>query len=134
VAKRRGRASVPEWKRQGFRSGLEFEVYKKAKKEGYELKPFYECRKLKWIAKEKTYVPDFVLPNDIVIEVKGRFTREDRAKHLCIKEQHPELEVRFVFGKDERIVKGSSTYYSDWCESKGFKYAFGKIPKDWLKE
>ena len=29
----------------------------------------------------RTYTPDFVLPNGIVVETKGRFTLEDRKKH-----------------------------------------------------
>jgi hypothetical protein len=39
--------------------------------------------------KARNYTPDFVLPNGIVIESKGLFTQEDRAKMVWVKDQHP---------------------------------------------
>ena len=81
------------------------------------------------------YTIDFLLPNGIVIETKGRFTVEDRKKHLLIKEQYPELDLRFVFSNPKgKINKKSKTTYADWCEKHGFRYAKGLIPKAWLKE
>lgn len=82
-----------------------------------------------------TYTPDFVLPNGIVIETKGVWDAEDRKKHLLIKEQHPELDIRFVFTRSKTpIYKGSKTTYASFCEKYGFKYADKKIPDEWLKE
>ena len=58
----------------------------------------YECMKVEWEdLAYRTYTPDFLLPNGIIIETKGRFTPEDRRKHLLIKKQHPDLDIRFVF-------------------------------------
>ena len=66
---------------------------------------------------------------------KGFFTVEDRRKHICIKKQHPKLDIRFVFTSSKRkIKKGSKTSYGDWCEKNKFLYHDRVIPEPWLKE
>ncbi len=49
-----------------------------------------------WIESKK-YLPDFILPSGIILEVKGRFTLDDRKKHLFLRQSNPDLDVRFVF-------------------------------------
>jgi len=109
----------------------------------------YETITIPYIQPEmkRKYTPDFILPNGIMIEVKGKFTREDRKKHLWIKEQHPELDIRFLFQAcDNKIHKDSDTTYASWCDKYGFKcvglkgkqinnvkYLIGDIPSSWLK-
>lgn len=86
-------------------------------------------------AKSRTYTPDFVLPNGIVIETKGMFTVEDRQKHVWVKEQHPNLDIRFVFSNaNGKLRKGSPTTYSDWAANNGFQWAHKQIPNSWLTE
>lgn len=81
------------------------------------------------------YTRDFRLPNGIVVETKGRFLTADRQKHLLIKEQHPDLDLRFVFSRStERISKTSKTTYADWCRKHGFKFADKDVPDAWLQE
>jgi hypothetical protein len=120
----------------GYRSGLEEKVAVELKEHfGYEI-PF-ETVKLKYEqpAKMRTYTPDFLLPNGIIIETKGRLTVNDRKKHLWIQEQFPELDIRFIFSNpNNKIYKGSKTSYGDWCEQYGFRYAKKSVPQDWLKE
>lgn len=96
----------------------------------------YESLKIKWQdLKIRTYTPDFILPNGILIETKGRFTASDRRKHLEIKKQHPNLDIRFVFQRSLNVLyKGSKTTYADWCIKHGFKFADGTIPDAWLRE
>lgn len=97
----------------------------------------YETEKLSFTqpAKKRTYTPDFRLPNGIIVETKGRFTTEDRQKHLWVKSSHPELDIRFVFSNSRsRIRKGSPTTYSDWCLKNGFKFADKLIPEAWFNE
>jgi hypothetical protein len=56
----------------------------------------------------KKYLPDFLLPNGIYLEVKGRFKLEDRKKHLFVREHHPDLDIRFVFdypNSDHRVIE-----------------------------
>jgi len=93
----------------------------------------YESLKIKYLKKPSTYTPDIVLENGIIIEVKGYFKADDRAKHLLIKEQHPELDIRFVFQDSrKKIHKSSPTTYGMWAEKHGFKYADKLIPEEWL--
>lgn len=47
-------------------------------------------------AKDRTYLPDFILPNGIVIECKGWFNVADRQKMLYVRECNPDLDIRFV--------------------------------------
>jgi hypothetical protein len=79
--------------------------------------------------------PDFVLPNGIIIETKGRFTVADRRKHLLIKKQHPKLDIRFVFeNENNKLRKGSKTSYGKWCDKNDFLYCTRVIPQTWLKK
>ena len=116
-----------------FRSNFEtnFARFLKDNKIKYE----YETKKIKYTPKERTYNPDFYLVDyDIIIETKGRLTMDDRAKHMRIKEQHPDLDIRFIFQRcKEKLYRGSKTTYADWCDKHGFKYAEGEIPKKWMK-
>ena len=84
--------------------------------------------------KRRTYLPDFLLDNGVLVETKGRFTTADRQKHLLIKEQYPEMDLRFVFqNPNGRISKKSKTTYAMWCDKHGFKWAKKTIPKEWLE-
>jgi len=118
----------------GYRSGLEEKVA--AQLDGLSVSYQYEKVKLKYVVNEtRTYTPDFLLPNGIIIESKGRFVAADRKKHLLVKQQHPDLDIRFVFSNSmAKINKGSKTTYGDWCDKHGFKYADKLIPEDWLNE
>jgi hypothetical protein len=94
----------------------------------------YEAFKIEYVL-TKTYLPDFAIKhNNIIIEAKGVFDADDRRKHLAIKEQHPELDIRFIFVRDNKLRRGAKTTYSEWCNYHGFKYAFGEIPSEWLEE
>lgn len=87
------------------------------------------------VHKNCKYTPDFILPNGIIIESKGRFVTQDRQKHLLIQKQFPELDIRFVFSRSaSRISKVSKTTYAKWCQTKGFKYADAVIPQSWIDE
>lgn len=119
--------------KHGYRSGLEDKVAKALEAAGID--PQYELYKIKYKVPERiaTYTPDFKLPNGIFVETKGRFVVADRQKHLLIREQQPELDIRFVFSNSKsKISKGSKTSYADWCDKYGFIYADKEIPKEWL--
>ena len=117
-----------------FRSGLEERTAKYLKK--LKVKFTYENLKIRWQdLRYRTYTPDFVLANGIIVETKGRFITSDRQKHLMIKEQHPDLDIRFVFSNpNSKLYKGSKTTYADWCDKHGFKWAKEEIPLEWIKE
>lgn len=74
------------------------------------------------------------IDGSIIIETKGRFVTADRQKHLLIKEQHPNLDIRFLFQNSKaRISKSSKTTYADWCRKHGFQFADKVVPEEWLK-
>lgn len=119
----------------GYRSGLEDKVAAELRSLGVEVK--YESHRLGFTPplKRRTYTPDFVLPNGIIIETKGRFMTDDRQKHKLIKQEHPYLDIRFVFSNaNQRITKTSSTTYSAWCERYEFRWAHKSVPPEWVKE
>ena len=99
----------------GYRSGLEHKIsiYLKEKKCQYT----YESIKIEWEdLAYRTYTPDFILYNGIIIETKGRFLAADRRKHLAIKKQHPKLDIRFVFtNSSSKLSKGAKSSYAQWC-------------------
>jgi len=136
-----------------YRSGLEERTADWLRSEGIDAA--YECPSsvIRYIKPEKPsrYTPDFVLPNGIVIETKGVFSSEDRAKHLLIREQFPDIDIRFVFSNpNQRIGKDSKTTYAMWCEGrnrKRYTFLYAKapttaqsrngapyIPLDWIDE
>jgi hypothetical protein len=120
----------------GFRSGLEEATGEQIASAGLDPKAIYESVKIEYVkpSRKSKYTPDWPLPNGIIVETKGRFEVADRQKHLLIKEQHPHLDIRFVFSNpNTRIRKGSPTTYADWCEKHGFLYAAKRIPEEWLK-
>jgi hypothetical protein len=121
--------------KHGYRSGFEHKVSKQLTEE--KVKFGYEITTVPYTvpAKNRTYLVDFTLPNGILVETKGRWTTEDRAKHLLLKQQHPELDIRIVFQNSKsKIRKGSKTTYAAWCDKNGIVWANKSIPKDWLKE
>lgn len=121
---------------KGFRSGLEDKVATELQATGV---PFdFEKFKVQYLvpARKAKYTPDFhLLRNGIVIETKGQFVTADRQKHILIKAQHPDLDIRFVFSNPKtKIRKGSPTTYSMWCDTHGFLWAGKSIPQEWIAE
>ena len=120
---------------EGYRSGLEDKVADQLR--SLSVPVCYEATKVRYTPplKTRTYTPDFILPNGIVVETKGRFVTADRQKHKSIKAEHPYLDVRFVFSNpNQRISKTSKTTYAKWCEDHGFTYAAKLIPQTWIAE
>ena len=124
--------------RLGFRSGLEERVSQQITKAGLEL--LYETDKIGYVvpARDARYTPDFKLPKPggfFYVETKGIWTVQDRAKHLLIQKQFPDLDIRFVFSnQNAKLYKGSPTSYALYCEKHNFRYANKVIPEAWLLE
>lgn len=114
-----------------FRSNFEKRLALAMKNAGVSFT--YESQRIKY-EKLHTYTPDFILDNGVILEAKGRFISSDRTKHLLIKAQHPELDIRFVFMRaSNTLTKRSKTTYGDWCDKHGILWCEGSIPKDWCK-
>ena len=121
--------------KHGYRSGFEHKVSEKLTE--CKVKFGYETTQIKYIKPEThhKYTVDFTLPNGILVETKGRWVLEDRKKHLLIKEQHPELDIRIVFQNPRgKIRKGSKTTYADFCDKHEIPLAEKEIPQEWMSE
>lgn len=121
--------------KNGYRSGLEERICDELK----QLKVPYQYEPLKIPytppVKQRTYTPDIILGNSLIIELKGRFLTADRQKHRFIKEQYPNIDIRFVFqNAKQKINKGSKTSYADWCDRYGFQWSEQSIPYEWTQE
>lgn len=130
-----------------FRSGLEDKISKELTQKGVVY--LYESpnHKIDYTVPESQhlYTPDFLITTasgkEIFIETKGIWDYDDRYKHLLIRQQHPELDIRFVFSRSKsRIRKGSKTTYADICQGFGrgpfkgvvWQYADRTIPDEWI--
>jgi hypothetical protein len=86
-------------------------------------------------ASNHRYITDIVLPNGIIVEIKGRLTKADRDKHLLLKAQHPDKDIRFLFSApNNKICKGSKTTYTDWCDKNDIKWCEKEVPLSWIEE
>ena len=120
--------------KHGYRSGFEHKVADQLKESKTKFE--YETTVIDYIKPEThhKYTVDFTLPNGILIETKGRWVLEDRKKHMLIKQQHPELDIRIVFQNPRgKIRKGSKTTYADYCDKHDIIWAEKEIPAEWLK-
>lgn len=117
-----------------YRSRLEANVAQKAQSSRISFE--YEPIDIPWVQplKNRKYKPDLLLDNNIIIEIKGILSLEDRFKMLQVQEQWPELDIRFVFKTDGWLTKAKKHKYSEWCEKNNYKYAFERIPTTWAKE
>jgi len=116
-----------------YRSIFEQKIARDLERKGI---PFeFETLKIPFSRKDSVYTPDFILPNGIIIEAKGRLTQQDRVKMLLVKDQHPLLDIRFVFQRAKNVIrKGSKTTYAMWADRYGFPWAEGLIPLKWIRE
>ena len=120
-----------------FRSKSEEKIYNLLKEKNIPCE--YEKGKIEYEWSEnKTYVPDFfLLKNGIILEIKGRFVLEDRKKHLFIRKQKPELDIRFIFDNpNAKLYKGGKMTNGTWCDKYKFKYSSLRegVPEEWINE
>lgn len=115
----------------GFRSGFERTLAASLQKR--KIKFGYETLQLPYTI-DHVYSPDFILPNGILIEAKGKLTPQDRSKMIAVKKHHPDLDIRFVFMRGEnKLTAKSKTTYMMWAAKNGFPAADEEIPDEWLK-
>lgn len=118
-----------------YRSGLEEKIVGQIEALGGTCQ--FESFKLAYKVpmRDASYTPDLLLPNGIIIETKGLFQTDDRKKMKLVKEQHPKLDIRFIFSNaNAKIAKQSKTTYAKWADTNGFPWAHRNLPKEWLTE
>lgn len=87
----------------------------------------YESERIAYVL-ARHYIPDFIIstPTGVVyIEAKGHLRREDKAKLIAVKKQHPAIDLRIVFYRKDKARE-------TWAMKNGFRYAFETIPTEWL--
>jgi hypothetical protein len=118
-----------------YAGGLELELIKDLVASGVEFE--YEPGLIPFVipAQNKSYKPDFLFSNGIIVEGKGEFTSSERKKFKALKATYPDIDIRFVFSRPTaKIGKKSQTTYAMWCEREGFPYAAKRVPDDWKNE
>lgn len=115
-----------------YRSKFESNVAKLFRKE--RIKFEYEVDTIPYKVEEvRNYIPDFRIANGWIVEAKGRFTAQDRKKHLLLKKQYPDMKLIILFMNSRvRLSKTSKTTYADWCTKNDIKYADWRlgVPKE----
>lgn len=115
----------------GYKSGFERRV--DANLRSRKVAFTYEELKLPYVL-NGTYHPDFVIKKTgIIVEAKGLLDRDSKRKMLAVKDQHPELDIRFLFMNANKKVPGTKQTHGEWATKNGFQYAEGEIPEEWVK-
>lgn len=122
----------PKISKKKFRSGFEKSIALALTEGGVDYE--FETVNIPYTL-DHIYIPDFILPNGILVECKGYFKSDDRKKHLAVKEQHPDLDIRFVFMSPNGVVGGAKKLTcAKWADKHGYKWAKRWIPKSWIAE
>jgi len=133
VKERKGRRLQPP---EPYRSWLEADVANGLTERKIDFE--YETKKITYVEplKVRTYTPDLILfDEELIIEVKGRWTAIDRRKMGEVLEQNPELNIKMLFHKDNTISRNSRTRYSDWCRKRQIDYHIGiDVPQEWIDD
>jgi hypothetical protein len=138
--KKKEKPTLPKIGKRKVKSEYEFTIYKQALSflpKGWAVE--YETETIPYI-EEKEYRPDFpVTKKDgtkFYIESKGFFPYPDRAKMVAVKAGNPNVDIRFVFYRDNpsQLGRGSKSRPSDWALKNGFKFAIGSVPEEWFEE
>lgn len=91
----------------------------------YNINYNYELTKLTYIIPESkhTYLIDWTLPNNLYIETKGYLSNaQERNKYKLIKQQYPNIDLRFVFDNPNKLCGGTKYTHAVWAEKNKFKY------------
>lgn len=100
----------------------------------------YEVTKIDYIIPESshTYTVDWTVLNGKLIETKGYLSdHSERRKYVLLKEQHPDLDLRFVFDNPNKLCGGTKMSHAKWAEKYGFRYCSIKDTeqiKQWITE
>ena len=100
----------------------------------------YEVTKIPYTIPESKhiYTVDFSLYNGVLLEGKGYLSDyAERRKYVLLKEQHPDLDLRFVFDNPNKLCGGTKMTHAAWATKYGFKFCSMKDTaqiQSWIKE
>ena len=115
--------------------GIEFEYEAETYKLYLPATRSYECLSCGMQPVKLThYTPDFsFFDGKFVVEAKGRFDPQHRAKALAFVEQHPDIEYALLFEENNKLSTKSKTRYTEWCGKHGILCDVGLMPVAWLE-
>lgn len=131
-----GRPSLDAPKKRRSRLEQRFEKLLEENEIEYE----YEITKIPYTipASNHTYNVDWTIVNGVMIETKGYLSDyKERHKYILIKDQHPDLDLRFVFDDPNKLCGGTKMTHAKWADKHGFKWCGIRDTKQilgWLKE
>lgn len=136
------RGNIRKYRGLTLHSDLELDVIKDLFSARRKLKKAfdfgYETETLKYTI-DGEYNPDIIIThketgNKIYVEVKGYLDEQTKKKMLAVRRCHPDLDIRFLFERNNKIRANSKMRYTDWAERNGFNgSAVGRcIPVEWL--
>ena len=100
---------------------LKFEDILLANKAEYD----YEVTVIPYTVPESKhkYTVDWSLTNGILIETKGYLSdHQERNKYTLLKQQHPTLDLRFVFDNPNKLCGGTKYTHASWADKHGFRW------------
>ena len=100
----------------------------------------YEVTKIPYTIPESNhnYTVDWTFINGLLVETKGYLSdHKERYKYVLLKQQHPDLDLRFVFDNPNKLCGGTKQTHGAWATKYGFKWCSIKDKdqiKQWVKE
>lgn len=84
------------------------------------------------------YTVDWTLRKGLLLETKGYLSDyQERHKYVLLKEQHPDMDLRFVFDNPNKLCGGTKMTHGKWAEKYGFPWCGIKdieVIKQWIEE
>ena len=84
----------------------------------FEVEYDYEVTKIPYTIPESkhAYTVDWTLLNGMLLETKGYLSdHQERYKYVLLKQQHPDLDLRFVFDNPNKLCGGTKQTHGAWA-------------------
>ena len=71
----------------------------------------------------------------VYLESKGYFSYKDRVKMQNVCEQYPDLDIRMVFQKNNKLSRKAKMTYGEWCDKRDIPWIlYEDITLEWLEK
>ena len=106
----------------------------------FEVEYDYEVTKIPYTVPESShnYTVDWTFINGLLVETKGYLSdHKERYKYVLLKQQHPDLDLRFVFDNPNKLCGGTKQTHGAWATKYGFKWCSIKDVdqiQQWIKD